>query len=78
MLLTFRLPVAIMATITHLWTVYIAFTEGGFWGGVLSFFMPFLSELFWMFQMFGYNDYYAYFTLATMILIIPFALYDME
>jgi hypothetical protein len=64
----------ITATITHIWTVVIAFTEGGFFGGVLSFLIPFLSEIYWMFQMFGENDAYAYTALIHLILAIPISM----
>lgn len=61
----------ITATITHIWTVIIAFTEGGFFGGLLSLFLPFLSEIYWMFKMFGENDAYAYTALVHLVLAIP-------
>ena len=65
---------AITAIITHIWTVIIAFTDGGFIGGVISLFLPFLAELYWMFQMFGENDTYAYIALVHLILAIPFGM----
>lgn len=64
---------AITAIITHIWTVIIAFTEGGFFGGILTLFLPVLGELYWMFKMFGVNDTYAYIALAHLILAIPFS-----
>ena len=66
---------AITAIITHIWTVIIAFSEGGFLGGIISLFLPFLAELYWMFNMFGENDAYAYIALAHLILAIPFSMY---
>ncbi|WP_425422894.1 hypothetical protein [Phaeodactylibacter xiamenensis] len=66
---------AITAIITHIWTVIIAFTEGGFLGGIISLFLPFLAELYWMFKMFGENDTYAYIALAHLILAIPFGMF---
>lgn len=65
---------AITATITHIWTVIIAFSEGGFFGGIISLFLPFLAELYWMFKMFGENDTYAYVALVHLILSIPFSM----
>jgi hypothetical protein len=44
---------AITAIITHIWTVIIAFSEAGFFGGLLTLFLPFLGEIYWMFKMFG-------------------------
>jgi hypothetical protein len=61
----------ITATITHIWTTIIAFTEGGFFSGVLSFFLPFLSEVYWMISMFGDNNLYAYTALLHLLLAIP-------
>jgi hypothetical protein len=65
---------AITALITHFWTVVIAFTVGGFWGGLLTLFLPFLGEIYWMIKMFGENDTYAYIALAHLVLAIPFSI----
>ncbi|WP_291073004.1 hypothetical protein [Empedobacter sp. UBA5987] len=62
----------ITAVITHFWTVIIAFSEAGFFGGLITLFIPFLSEIFWMFKMFGVNNFYAYTALFHLILYIPF------
>lgn len=61
----------ITALITHIWTVIIGFTEAGFWGGILTLFLPFLSEIYWMIKMFGVNDLYAWIALIHLILAIP-------
>ena len=66
---------AVTAIITHIWTVIIAFTEAGFFGGILTLFLPFLGELYWMFKMFGENDTYAYIALTHLILAIPFSMF---
>lgn len=63
----------ITAIITHIWTVIIAFTEGGIVAGIISLFLPFLAEIYWMFMMFGVNDTYAYIALIHLILSIPYA-----
>lgn len=65
---------AITAIITHIWTVIIAFTETGFFGGILTLLLPFLGEIYWMFKMFGENDTYAYIALVHLILAIPFSI----
>jgi hypothetical protein len=65
---------ALTAIITHIWTVIIAFTEAGFFGGVLTLLLPFLGEIYWMFKMFGENDTYAYIALAHLILAILFSM----
>ncbi len=65
---------ALTAIITHIWTVIIAFTEAGFFGGVLTLLLPFLGEIYWMFKMFGENDTYAYIALVHLILAILFSM----
>lgn len=66
----------ITALITHTWTVVIAFSKGGFFAGVLSFFLPFLSELYWMVKMFGENNTYSWIALVHLIFAFLFALID--
>ncbi|NVJ46478.1 MAG: hypothetical protein HWE07_05095 [Cytophagia bacterium] len=61
----------ITATITHIWTVIIAFSESGIFAGILTFLFPFLSEIYWVIKMFGENDLYAYTALVHLILAIP-------
>jgi hypothetical protein len=68
----------ITAIITHIWTVIIAFSEAGFFGGILTLFMPVLGELYWMFKMFGENDTYAYTALTHLILAILFSMFGRE
>ena len=65
----------ITAIITHIWTVIIAFTERGFFSGILSLFLPFLAEIYWMVKMFGTNNLYACIVLTHLILAIPFSLF---
>ena len=67
---------AITALITHIWTVIIAFSEAGFFGGILTLFLPFLAEIYWMVKMFGVNDVYAYIALIHLILAIPFSIFQ--
>jgi len=66
---------AITAIITHIWTVIIAFTEAGIFGGLLTLFLPFLGEIYWMIKMFGHNDTYAYIALIHLILAIPVTIF---
>ena len=49
----------ITAIITHIWTVIIGFQEAGFFGGILTLILPFLSEIYWTIKMFGENQLYA-------------------
>ncbi|QTV04856.1 Yip1 family protein [Faecalibacter bovis] len=74
LIVTFNSIFMITALITHIWTVIIAFTQAGIIGGVLTFILPFLSEIYWMIKMFGVNDTYAYIALAHIILAIPLSL----
>jgi|GEM_PF-1555572 len=64
----------VTSIITHLWTVIIAFQVGGVIAGLLSLFLPFLSELYWMFKMFGENNLYAYIALIQLVISIPIVL----
>ncbi|MBX5438977.1 MAG: hypothetical protein IRZ29_05485 [Thermoflavifilum sp.] len=49
----------ITAILFHIWTAIIAFSEGGFWGGVLTLIFPGIGELYWMFKTWGENDAYT-------------------
>jgi hypothetical protein len=62
----------ITAVITHIWTVVIAFTESGIFGGVVTLLLPALAEIYWMFKMFGENDTYAFIALVHLILAFLF------
>ncbi len=65
-------PVFVITSIvTHIWTVIIAFSESGFLGGIITLILPGISEIYWMFKMFGENDLYAYIALIQLILAIP-------
>ena len=68
----------ITALITHIWTVVVAFEHGGMVSGVISFFVPFLSEIYWLFKMFGVNNFYAYIALAHLILALPYSMFSKE
>ena len=69
---------SITAIITHIWTVIIAFKAGGMLAGIISLFLPVLSELYWMIKMFGENDTYAYTALVHVILSALFTLVGKE
>lgn len=62
------------ALITHIWTVYIGFTEGGMVSGIVTLLLPFLAEIYWMFKMFGENDTYAYIALIHLVLGVLIAM----
>ena len=69
---------ALTASITHIWTVIIAFSEGGFLGGIATFILPFLSEIYWMIEMWDKNDLYSTIALWHLILAIPFGVFGRE
>ncbi len=60
------------AFITHIWTVIIAFTKGGLIAGIISLFVPFLAELYWVYQMMGIKDVYVTIAIIHLVLAIPF------
>lgn len=64
----------VTAIITHIWTVVIAFTQGGLLGGVVTLILQVLGEIYWMIKMFGVNDAYSYIALIHLILAIPFSI----
>ncbi len=65
----------VTAIITHIWTVVIAFSQGGLLGGVVTLILPVLGEIYWMIKMFGVNDAYSYIALIHLILAIPFSMF---
>jgi TM2 domain-containing membrane protein YozV len=44
----------IVSGLIHLWTVYIAYSIGGLFWGVVSFFFPVISQIYWGFEAFRY------------------------
>jgi hypothetical protein len=42
----------IVSGLIHLWTVYIAYSIGGLFWGVVSFFFPVISQIYWGIQAF--------------------------
>lgn len=65
----------VTAIITHIWTVVIAFSQGGLLGGVVTLILQVLGEIYWMIKMFGVNDAYSYIALIHLILAIPFSMF---
>lgn len=61
----------VTAVITHFWTAYIGFAEGGFFGGILTLFLPVLSQFYWIYAMSGVNDFYFWVALIHIILAFP-------
>ena len=66
----------ITASITHIWTVIIAYSEGGLLSAILSFLFPVLSEIYWIIVMFGENNTYAIIALIHLIIAIPVSMFS--
>jgi hypothetical protein len=61
----------ILSGIMHLWTVYIAYSFGGLFWGIVSFFFPVISELYWGFvawRIDGFNSAYIQWLIVLVII----------
>ena len=47
------------AAIFHIWTTIIAFSESGFSSALFTLACPILSEIYWIYKMWGINDTYV-------------------
>ncbi|MEH7116155.1 hypothetical protein V7128_01850 [Neobacillus vireti] len=47
----------ILGGLLHLWTVYIAYSATGALGGVISFFFPVLSEIYWAYGAWKFDGF---------------------
>lgn len=59
---------AITSIITHIWTVIIAFSEGGIISGLFTFIAPGISEIYWMIKMIGENNVFSIIAFVQLIL----------
>ncbi|WP_026768525.1 hypothetical protein [Asinibacterium sp. OR53] len=64
----------ITAICTHIWTTIIAYQESGIGATFLTFILPGLSELYWMFKMFEDNTLYSTIALIHLVLSAFFGL----
>jgi hypothetical protein len=55
------------AAIFHLWTTIIAFSESGLSAALLTIALPILSEIYWIFKMWGVNETYTSLGIAHLI-----------
>lgn len=60
----------ITAIVTHVWTIIIAYEESGLLAAIISFFLPFLSEIYWLIQMFDVNKTYATIVILHLVLAV--------
>lgn len=68
---TFLLLIWLFAILFHFWTVIIAF-QHGFWSGIITLFLPVVSEIYWIFKMFGENTAYSIIGIIEFIVTTPF------
>jgi cytochrome c biogenesis protein CcdA len=61
----------ITAIATHIWTVVIAVKAGGFFAGIASFFLPLLSEIYWIAKVFERNQVFVFVVLLHFLLVVP-------
>lgn len=54
-------------SIVHLYTVFIAFSVGGFWSALITFIFPVGSQLYWL--KYFYNVYGYFFNTYTIIIL---------
>lgn len=60
------------ASIVHIWTTIIGFTEEGILGGILTFILPVLSEIYWLISTWGDNELYTTLVIIHMVLALIF------
>lgn len=63
-LILFLTILPVSSFIFHIWTTYVAFSEGGFMAGILTLFFPFIGEIYWMIKIWGENDMYMTFAVV--------------
>ena len=63
----------LLVVIGHMWTVIIGFQYGGFTGGILTLFLPLLSEIYWIIKMIGLNTPYVVYTILCTLVFLPIA-----
>lgn len=65
---------AVTAICTHIWTTIIAYQESGVGATLLTFILPGLSEIYWMFKMFEDNTLYSTIALIHLLLSVFYGL----
>jgi hypothetical protein len=60
----------IVSGLIHLWTVYIAYSIGGLFWGVVSFFFPVISQIYWGFEAFRIAGADALYFQCLMVLVV--------
>ena len=44
------LVIKLLGLALHIYTIYFAYIVKGFWAAIITFFLPFLSQVFWVFN----------------------------
>ncbi|QCX52540.1 hypothetical protein [Elizabethkingia sp. JS20170427COW] len=63
-----RFIIWILGGVVHLWTIILAFEHSGFLAAIVSIFLPFLSEIYWVYKLWDVNTTYCYAALASLLL----------
>lgn len=58
LLLFIFVVVGVLMTILYVWTIKLAFFDYGLFGGIIAFFTPVLSQIFYIIKLWGINDGY--------------------
>lgn len=58
----------ITALIVHVWTIIIAYEESGLLAAIISFFLPVISEIYWLIMLFDVNKTYATLVIIHLVL----------
>jgi hypothetical protein len=61
----------ILGGLIHLWTVYIAYSVGGLFWGIVSFFFPVISQIYWGYTAWsvdGFNTPYIQWLIAFLVM----------
>lgn len=66
----------LMALIVHIWTVVIAYNESGLFASILTLIFPMLSEIYWVFMMWGDKNLYVFCAFLATALILTTAFFD--
>lgn len=57
----------------HLWTIIIAFSVSGFFAAFMTFMLPVLAQIYWLFESFRYSETYLNnYSLAILVYVILF------
>lgn len=66
----------ILAFVVHLWTVGIAYAESGLFASIITLVFPMLSEIYWVFMMWGINEPYVFCSILATVLLFAPAFFD--